>query len=154
MAKITTEHRLVKMANAKKPQPPAEYKSKWGKRELAIFDDYLLGRALIDWHKPQIRLLCQVVDAEVAIQDAHARMATQGGPVAIGGQGQPIAHPAANIITKMSNMQNSLLRRLGIANDGTTAPRDVMKNAKKSAAINAHLSKDGDADYKASLLAN
>jgi len=141
MAERAKQHnqldREIELAGAERPEPPADFKKRWDRRHFAVYDDYLTGRAWADWHPPQLRLMCQAVDLEIGIQEAYAAMNANGGPVALGSAGQPVQHPSPAVIAKLSNAQGGLLRRLGIAVDGTVAPRDVKKNALKASDLQA-----------------
>jgi hypothetical protein len=146
---VNTLIREQEIADAKKPQPPKDFKKRWAARELNLFHEYLTGRAYADWQPSQLRLLCQAVELEIVIQDAYSDMAATG-PIIMGASGQPIAHPATAVIGKLSVTQGALLRRLGIAVDGTVAPRDIKKNAKAATRLQGSAS----GSYAESLLAN
>lgn len=133
-------------ANADKPKPSKDLSKNWEKRHFAVFDQYLVGRAWVDWAPPNLRLLCQAVNLEIIILDSYELLATDG-LMAIGGNGQSAPHPALAVITRCSATQGSLLRRLGIAVDGSVAPRDIKKSAAKAQTL-----QDSDTKSAASKL--
>lgn len=129
---LTSEARQIELLNAPEPQIPEDYAQRWGEREIKLFQTFRQGRADADWGAPEIRLLCQIVELEVNIMIAQEELSQNGSPIARGQHGQPITHPSVIVMNKLSVTQNTLMRRLGICIDGTVAPRDIKKNAKRS----------------------
>ncbi len=128
--------RQLELASADKPKPPSDFADYWDARHWAVFDEYLTGRAWADWHPPMLRLISQAVDLEIQIREAHA-LVRKDGLTVYNSTGSQVQHPALGIVTKLSTTQGNLLRRLGIAVDGVSSPRDIKKNAAKAQELQA-----------------
>ena len=123
--------REQELASAGAPKPPPDITKNWSETDFQVFVEFAAGKAFADYSPSDVRLLCRAVDIERMLQDSYDDIARIG-TKQVSSNGTEIPNPSVAMIAKLTTTQGSLLRRIGISVDGTTMPRDIAKNARKS----------------------